>query len=72
MNKAIKFTEADLDSHKILDELLSKNVNWSGNTQEMIKIYRSLVWFSQLKEKIKGNIFQIEQVKQYNKTDKDS
>jgi hypothetical protein len=50
------WTEEDLKSYQALDDCLSKQASWSGSTPEMIKLYRSLVWYSQVREKIKASI----------------
>lgn len=50
------WSEEDLKQYQQLDECLSKLVTWSGSTGEMVKIYRSLVWYAQVRDKIKASM----------------
>ncbi len=63
------FTSEDLKMYKQLETTISKNANWTGTTKEVIDIYRQLVWFAGLAEKIEKSIFEIKSVKQVNKTE---
>jgi len=47
-----KWNSDDLKQHKQLDDLLGKNVSWNVSTAELVQVYRSLVWFAGIREKI--------------------
>lgn len=59
--------EDDLKQHKALDELLSKCAKWNLTTAESVQLYRSLVWYAQLRERINGSIAEITRVVEPNK-----
>ena len=59
-----KWTKEDLTAHKALDELLSKNASWKTTTAEAIILYRSMVWFAQLRKKIEDSQAEIIKVHQ--------
>jgi hypothetical protein len=61
------WSEEDLKMHKQLDELLGKSANWSGNTADMVKLYKSLVWFAQLHKRIAESIVYEVKTHQVNK-----
>jgi hypothetical protein len=50
------WTEDDVKRHAEFDDQLSKLAKWEGSTADMVKLYRSLVWFAQLRDKIKNSI----------------
>lgn len=57
------FTEQDLKEYDKLEQAIAKHITYNGmSTEQLAKTYQGLVWFSQLKEKIKANIFEIKQV----------
>ena len=56
------WTQDDLALHKQLDELLSKNAKWETSTADAVRLYRCLVWFAQLKDKIEGSAAEITRV----------
>ena len=67
MNKN-SFVEDDLKEHKKFDEAVAKFAQWHGaNTQELVNIYRSLVWFANLRAKIEANLMEVKSVKQFKK-----
>ena len=50
------WSEEDLKQYQQLDECISKLATWQGSTGDMVKIYRSLVWFANMREKIKASM----------------
>jgi len=59
------FTSEDVKQHKLLSDLISKNVEkWSLSTADVVQLYRSLVWLAQLSGKLEKHIFEVTAVKQ--------
>ena len=56
------FTEEDLKQYAQLEKLISLKADWKLSTAEAAQLYRSLVWYSQLKTKIEENILEIKKV----------
>jgi len=52
MSTLSHWNKEDITSHKLFDELISKKIAWNVSTAELVQVYRSLVWFAGLKEKI--------------------
>jgi hypothetical protein len=50
------WTEEDLKSYQELEDCLTKHAKWEGNTAEMIKLHRSLVWYFKVRDKIKSSV----------------
>lgn len=49
------WTAEDLKQWQQLDEYLGRKVTWNVSTPELVNVYRSLVWFAQLKDKIRDS-----------------
>lgn len=65
MAELTKWTNEDLVAHKQLDELMAKHAEWNGlSSQDVIKLYRSFVWLSQLRDKIKDSQAEVIKVHQ--------
>ena len=67
-----QWTDTDIKMHKQLDDLISKNIEWKVNTQDAIQVYRCLVWFAQIGQKIKDSQAVIEKVTQVKKPEADT
>lgn len=61
------FTEEDLKQYKLMSEYVSKYASWEAKTPELIQIYRSLVWFAGIEEKMKNSLMEIKKVTQLTK-----
>lgn len=62
LKPVFSWTEKDLEDHKKFDDLISRIAKWEGNTADMVQLYRSLVWFAGLREKIQNSQAKIEKV----------
>jgi hypothetical protein len=62
MSALSPWNKEDITSHKRFDDLISKNVDWKVSTAELIQVYRSLVWFAGLKDKIEKSQAEIKSV----------
>lgn len=60
-----RITEEDLKQYELLNNLLSGKARWDLTTAESVQLYRSLIWFAGLRDKLKDNIFQIGDVMEY-------
>lgn len=62
MSALSPWNKDDINAHKQLDELISKKLSWNVSTAELVQVYRSLVWFAGLKEKIEKSQAEIKSV----------
>ena len=53
MEQFSPWSEEDLKQYQNLDDCISKMASWNGSTPDMIKLYRALVWYAQVRDKIK-------------------
>lgn len=65
MSALSPWNKDDINAHKQFDELISKKISWNVSTAELVQVYRSLVWFAGLKEKIEKSQAEIKSVKQF-------
>ncbi len=67
------FTTEDEQQWKLLNDLLSSDViTWNLSTPELIRSYRSLVWFAGLRPKIEANVMEVVKVTKANPPSEES
>jgi hypothetical protein len=52
MNPLSVWNKEDLEAHRVLDDLLLRKASWDLTTPDAVRLYKSLVWFAQLRSKI--------------------
>lgn len=49
------WSEEDVKQWQVFDDLLGRKAMWNVSTPELVSVYRSLVWYAQLRDKIKDS-----------------
>lgn len=63
-NKPNYILASDLAQHEQLDKIISEKIKFTDlSTKDVIMVYKSLVWFAQLKAKLNDNIFDTSEAK---------
>lgn len=49
------WSEDDIKQYATFDDLISRKAVWNLSTPELVQVYRSLVWYAQLRDKIRDS-----------------